>query len=126
VRKVLAFAAVVEAGTGLGLLAVPALVVALLLGTTDAGSVLAVARVAGIALLALGLSCWPNRHSPETRPHGYWGMVVYNVLVALYLAYLGSVGHLGGVLLWPAVALHGAVALLLLWTWRHDGLSRGR
>jgi hypothetical protein len=29
-------------------------------------------------------------------------------------------GHLGGVLLWPGVALHAVVALLLAWTWR-DG-----
>jgi hypothetical protein len=41
-----------------------------------------------------------------------------NALIALYLAYLGMVGHFWGVLLWPAVALHTAVALLLVWTWR--------
>jgi hypothetical protein len=51
-------------------------------------------------------------------------MLTYNVLIALYLAYLGTVGHLGGVLWWPAVALHTVVALLLVWTWR-DG-RRGK
>lgn len=126
VRKVLAFASVVELGTGLGLVTVPALVVGLLLGASDTGSLVPVGRVAGIALLALGLACWPSRRSSETRPAGYWGMVLYNVLIALYLTYLGTVGHLGGLLLWPAVALHAVVALVLLWTWRHDGLSRRR
>ena len=39
-------------------------------------------------------------------------------LDVMALAYLGVVGHLGGLLLWPGVALHAAVALLLVWTWR--------
>jgi hypothetical protein len=45
-------------------------------------------------------------------------MLVYNVLIALLLAYLSNAGHTGGVLLWPAVVLHAAVALLLIWA-RH-------
>jgi hypothetical protein len=44
-------------------------------------------------------------------------MLVYSVLIALLLAYVFQVAHLGGVLLWPAVALHAVVALLLIWTW---------
>jgi hypothetical protein len=47
-------------------------------------------------------------------------MLVYNALIATYLAYLGTAGHLGGLLLWPAVALHAVVALLLAWTWRDN------
>lgn len=43
-------------------------------------------------------------------------MFLYNLLIALFLAYLGTVGHYGGILLWPAVALHGVVGLLLLRT----------
>jgi hypothetical protein len=39
------------------------------------------------------------------------------VLIALYLAYLGTLGHLGGSLLWPGVALHAVVALLLAREW---------
>ena len=45
-------------------------------------------------------------------------MLTYNALIALYLAYVGTVAHLGGLLLWPAVALHGVVALLLVWAGR--------
>jgi hypothetical protein len=45
-------------------------------------------------------------------------MLIYNVLFALYLAYLGTVGNLGGWLLWPAVALHAVVAPLLVGTGR--------
>ena len=45
-------------------------------------------------------------------------MLVYNVLIAVYLGYLGTAGHLKGVLLWPGVALHALVALLLIWRGR--------
>ena len=45
-------------------------------------------------------------------------MLAYNVLIALYLAYLGTAGHRGGVLLWPGVGLHAVVALGLVWTGR--------
>ena len=44
-------------------------------------------------------------------------MLTYNVLISLYLAYLGTAGHQGGLLLWPAVALHAGVAFLLVWVW---------
>ena len=44
-------------------------------------------------------------------------MLAYNPLIALYLAYLGAVG-LTGVLLWPAIAEHCLVTLLLFVTWR--------
>jgi len=47
-------------------------------------------------------------------------MLVYNVLIALFLVYLFMVGHLGGVMLWPAVVLHALVALLLVWLWSHE------
>ena len=74
----------------------------------------------GIALLALGLACWPSRQDAESGSPALRAMLIYNVLIALYLAHLGRVGHLGGLLLWPGVALHAVVALSLVWTWRDD------
>ena len=47
-------------------------------------------------------------------------MFTYSTLIALFLGYVGAVAHLGGPLLWPAVGLHGAVALLLVWTRREQ------
>ncbi len=41
-------------------------------------------------------------------------MLTYNALIALYLGYLGTVGHMQGLLLWPAVLLHAVVAVWLL------------
>jgi hypothetical protein len=105
-KGALAFAAVVEAVTGLALLIAPALVGRLLLGEPLAGVAILVARVCGIALIALGIACWPD---PPLR-----GMLAYNALVALYLAYLGFAADLTGVLLWPAVILHAILTALLI------------
>ena len=80
-KKVLVFAAFGEAATGLALLLVPSLVGRLLLGEDLAGIAIPVARVAGIALVALGIACWPG---PARI-----GMLVYSAAVTLYLAYLG-------------------------------------
>ena len=104
-KKVLIFAAVGEAATGVALLIVPSLIVRLLLGEELAGIAIPVARVAGIALNALGVACWPG--PPRV------GMLTYSLAVTLYLAYLGFAGGLGGILLWPAVILHLILTALL-------------
>ena len=108
-KKVLVFAAVAEAATGLALLIVPSLVGRLLLGEEFAGVAIPVGRVAGIALIALGIACWPG---PPLV-----GMLIYSIVVALYLAYLGFSGGLAGVFLWPAVALHAVLSILLGRAW---------
>ena len=117
-RKVLGFAAVVEVGTGLVLVLDPALVVALLLGADTAGLGVLLGRFLGIALLALGVACWPGGQRVTLGARTLHGMLTYNALVAVFLAYVGLGGHWAGPLLWPAVALHAAVTLLLVWTWR--------
>ena len=108
-KKVLIFAAVAEAATGLALLVVPSLVGQLLLGEEVTGVAIPIARVAGIALIALGMTCWPG---PPLV-----GMFTYSTIVALYLAYLGIAGALTGVFLWPAVALHVVLSILLGRAW---------
>ena len=109
-KKVLIFAAVAEAATGLALLIVPSLVGQLLLGEQLTGVAIPVARVAGIALVALGIACWPG---PPLV-----GMLTYSAVVTLYLAYLGfAVGGLAGILLWPAVALHVVLSIVLGRAW---------
>jgi len=104
-KSALTFAAIGEAATGLALLIVPSFVGQLLLGEQLTGVAVPVARVAGIALIALGIACWPG---PPLL-----GMVTYGALVTLYLAYLGFAGGLTGVLLWPAVILHALLTALL-------------
>lgn len=107
-KKVLALAAAAEAGLGLVLLVYPPIVVRLLLGADIAGAGIVVSRVAGIALIALGVACWPG--PPRV------GMLIYSAAVTLYLAYVGFVGGLTGILLWPVVVLHAILTALLLLT----------
>ncbi len=118
-RKVLAFASVVEIATGAVLIIDPTVVVALLLGTGIAGAGIPLGRCFGITLLALGLACWPSAQRAEGSAAAAGGMLLYNALIALYLGWLGTLGNMRGLLLWPGVALHAVVALLLVWTSRH-------
>jgi hypothetical protein len=104
-KSTLTLAAVSETATGLALLIAPSLVVKLLLGEELSGVALPVARVAGIALIALGIACWPG---PPLV-----GMLSYSALVTLYLGYLGFADGLAGMLLWPAVILHLILTALL-------------
>lgn len=108
-KKALIFAAVGEAAAGLALLSVPALAGRLLLGEELTGVAIPVARVAGTALIALAIACWPG---PPLV-----GMLTYSTIVTLYLGYLGFAGGLNGVLLWPAVALHVVLSILLGRAW---------
>ena len=111
-KKVLVLAAVSEAATGLALLIVPSLVGRLLLGQELAGVAIPVARVLGIALIALGVACWPG--TPLL------GMLTYSAAVTLFLAYGGFAGGLTGILLWPAVAVHAVLASPLALAWLKD------
>jgi hypothetical protein len=104
-KSALTFAAIGEAATGLALLIAPSFVGQLLLDEQLTGVAVPVARVAGIALIALGIACWPG---PPLV-----GMLTYSALVTLFLAYLGFAGGLTGVLLWPVVALHLILTALL-------------
>ena len=108
-KKVLIFSAVAEAATGLALLIAPTLVWQLLLGEQLTGVAIPVARVAGVALVALGIACWPG---PPLA-----GMLIYSVWVTLYFGYLGFAAGLAGVLLWPAVVLHLLLSILLGRVW---------
>jgi hypothetical protein len=119
--RVLAFAAVVEVATGFALIAAPPLAISLLLGMSASSEGTRIARVAGVALLAVGVACWPGRQAVQAASPAVRAMLLYNILIALYLAALAIVRHVGGPLLWPAVVLHTVVALLLIWTGRTSG-----
>ena len=108
-KRVLAVAALLEAATGAALAIAPSLVGRLLLGEELVGLAATIARVAGIALVALSLACWPG--SPLL------GMLLYSGAVMLYLAYLGVAGVASGMMLWPAVVLHLLLTALLARAW---------
>ena len=112
-NRLLAFAAITEAATGIALILVPSLVGSLLLGAEFSDVAIIAGRVAGIALIALGVACWPG--GTATRP--LCGMLTYSVLVTFYLLYVAIRGESVGPLLWPVVAVHAVLSLLLARIW---------
>jgi len=75
----------------------------------------ALSRLAGFALLALALACWP-RLGAETRL-ATRALCLFSALSAIYLVYLGAGSGLVGLLLWPAAVGHAVLAILLLRDW---------
>ena len=105
--------ALVEVGTGLLLLLLPSVPLSLLLGVDQAApEAVVIARVAGAALLSLGAACWLARRDERSRAATGLtaAMLVYNAAVVGLLALAGIGYGLDGILLWPAVGLHTAMA----------------
>lgn len=111
-KNLLTATAVIEAGAGLALLALPA---TLLFGPSlDSPAGWAVVRVAGAALLAIGVACWLARRDALSRAARglVVGLVIYNAGTVTALAYAGAVMGLSSGGLWPAVLIH---AVMLAW-----------
>src|SRR6266516_5141322 len=114
VSRLLKLTAIIEAVTGLGLMAVPSVVVRLLLGSPlDTSAAVMLARVAGAALLALGVACWLARDDTQSRATRglVVAMLIYNIAATALLAFAGIGLRLHGVALWPAVVVHAAMAV---------------
>ena len=117
-KLLMKLAAVLEVVTGAALLVAPSAVTFWIIreDLSPAGTVLG--RVAGFALIALGIACWPSRETtPQTT--SAWAMFTYSLLVAIYLGYHG-VNQSAGALLWPAVAAHLAFAIVFIVAWSRE------
>jgi hypothetical protein len=105
--------------TGLFMFASPSLFGQLILGGADSSAAtLALGRIGGAAMFALGLASWPSistMAAPASSPTR--ALLIYNVLATLYLTYLARVAQMAGVLLWPAVAVHATLVVLLALGW---------
>jgi hypothetical protein len=112
-NRLLALTALIEAATGLALLAVPVVIVRLLLGAEISGAAIPLGRVAGTALLALGVACWLAGGDTKSRAGKglVVAMLVYNVGVTAILAVAGINSSPVGIALWPAVILHTVMAV---------------
>ena len=112
--RLLKLTALIEAATGLGLIATPSIVVRLLLGSPlDTSAAVMLGRVAGTALLALGVACWLARDDTQSRAARglVSAMLLYNIGATLILGAAGLGSGLVGLILWPAVVLHAVMAV---------------
>jgi hypothetical protein len=122
-KNLLIVTALIEMATGVMLLSSPPLVVGLLLGASlDAPAAIVVARIAGAALLSFGCACWLAGNDAPHRPvHGLIvAMLLYNSAAVAVLANAGAGARLVGVLMWPTVALHAALATWCIACLRRD------
>jgi hypothetical protein len=112
-NRLLTLTALLEAVTGLALLAVPSIVVRLLLGAEISGASIPLGRVAGAALFALGVACWLAKYDEQScAARGLvTAMVLYNLGTVVILGAAGIRSQSVGVALWPAVILHAAMTV---------------
>ena len=113
-KRLLTLTAIIETATGLALIAMPAVVVRLLLGAEISGASIPLGRVGGLAVFALGVSCWLARHDvPSCAARGLVSaMLLYNLGAIVILGAAGIWSEPIGVALWPAVVLH---AVMTVW-----------
>ena len=116
-KRLLLLSVLTELVTSLVLMIDPTLATRLLFNAdlTPVGTV--VARFVSVPLFSLVLACWPGektiqRNLPELR-----GMLSYNLLAAIYLAYVWLGLRMVGLLLIPAVLVHGAFTIVFFKMW---------
>jgi hypothetical protein len=113
-KQLLSVTGAAETATGLVLAVASSLLVELLLGAvpgTAAG--ITVSRVAGVAILALGVACWLARQDAAGRAARglIAAMLLYNAAVAAILVLVWTNQGLSGVALWPVVLAHAVLAV---------------
>ena len=120
-RNLFVATAILEIGSGLVTLLWPGAAIRLLFGIADATPpALAVGRLYGVALLAIGIACWCARNAqggPAVRAV-LCGMLTYNVGACCVLPFVAVLAGLVGVLLWPAAVLHAGLTLWCVSTLR--------
>lgn len=111
-KPLLILTGILEIVTGVALLSVPSVVADLLLGAPVADPpAQVVARIAGAALLSIGLSCLMSRRADIASARGLLlSLIVYNVMVVIVLSRAFFIDHMHGIGLWPAAILHVILA----------------
>jgi hypothetical protein len=125
IARLLGLGGVLETVAGLGLLVDPAGGALALFGSSMEGPGIAIGRIGGGGLLALGIACWLARKTPEAPASVgvAWAYLAYNAVTCITLAWASFT--LGGDSL-PAVGasvLHGVVGAVLLGALLGRGLA---
>ena len=112
-KSLLTVSAAVEVGAGAALIAAPVTLVAILIGgTLDSPGALSVARLAGAALVTIGLVCWfASRDSGSRAAAGVVAaLLFYNAAAVGVLLYARLGMDLSGRGTLPAIVLHAGLA----------------
>lgn len=108
-KSLLVVTAIAELGAGLMLLIAPSQVVRFLLGAgLESPETVLLGKIAGSALLAIGLSCWLSRNEPSGLVAG---LLLYNAALVVLFLDAGVIDKMQGLGIWPAVAVHAALAI---------------
>ena len=106
-----------EMGTGLLLLFIPLAVFTVLLGVSSpTPEAIFVGRIAGAALMAMGVACWLARNDQGSLALRalLTGVLLYDLAAAGLLAYAGAGLKMVGWALWPAVGVHAVLAVWVI------------
>lgn len=115
-KKLISVASVIEIITGIALIITPLVVTWLLFASHITGTTIIIARIAGFALLGLGLACYPSSDNQNSFSPVVMGLLTYNLLISIYFIYLIIDGEFIGVLLLPAFILHTILTFLLAYS----------
>jgi len=112
-KALLIVTALVEVGAGVALIGVPSLAAEILLGAGLSNpQSLVVARVAGLAVISLGVACWLGRNGERRAQSGLAAaMLIYNLAVPVVLVHAWIAYSFNGLAFWPACLLHTALAI---------------
>ena len=125
-KNLLIVIGIFESVTGILLLISPRFPVSILFDSSIDNPVgLLIGRLAGAALLSLGVACWLVRNDEKSRAVTgiIIAMLLYNVAAFALLTYAGLIVHLSGMGLWPAVFIH---VVLTIWCIKNILVRRQR
>lgn len=112
-RSLLVIAALLECPAGLALIVMPAYAISLLLGIEPQDDGIVIGRIAGVALLALGVACWWARLDAggAALTGTLSAITLYNAGAGLILTWLVATGKTGGLILLLAAVVHLGLGL---------------
>ncbi|MEQ1586024.1 MAG: hypothetical protein ABL895_09115 [Cyclobacteriaceae bacterium] len=109
-KTLLTITAIFEGITGLSLIIIPTIFVAVLLGIPPTESIgILVCRLTGIALLSLAIICWSYRKEMEVTGI-IKALLFYNIAASALLVYASMTGFTG-LGIWPATLIHAGMAV---------------
>jgi hypothetical protein len=127
-KLLLVVTAVGELVVGVLLLIAPSAIAKLLLGAGLASpEAVLVGRMAGAALLSIGVICWLSRNQNRNgQAIGLIaGLLVYNAAVVVLLLYAAVVDKMHGIGIWPTIGLHAALLIWCAGCLRHTSSAIG-